>query len=463
MEQQNYTSKIVEHVFNTSFSDIDQSSLLRAKERLIDSLGVMMIGHHVDDVDKVVELYSAMGGAPESSVVTYKRKLPTQNAAFLNSVIMRSYDFEAIDAEAVLSDNKTTPAHISGSTVPCALAVAEIVKCSGKDFLRALILGDNLTARVLNASGFSVHDYFDGNGTANVLGATTGAALLYGLSPEELHAAYSLAINLMSGTMQNVFEKRIAFKLPIAFSAGNGILAAKLAQCAYRPGVIDPIGGPRGYFQLFHSAPEPEKLLFELDNKLIADVVIKPWPACRATHGSINATLDALAGRTLKPEEVSQVKIHVAQGTKSFVGVGFEFGMTKQYEGAFSIDFLVASAILYGHVGPESYKYERMTSEELKAMLSKIEVLGDLEDSYGVNGALAEIELADGSTLSHLTEIAKGDFYRTRLSREGLLDKYYSNVRFGEVISRETADRIVEMIDDLENLDDLSSLIALIQ
>ena len=462
MTQQNITERIVDHAIDTEFSSIDSSAVARAKDRLIDSFGVMMIGRHAEGIEPVVNLLTNDGGAEESTVVTYKRKLPMQNASFINSLIMRSYDFEAIDAEAVVEGEMTTPAHISGTTVPAALAVAEKMKSNGKDLLRALILADDITARALNASGFSVLDSFDSNGTGNVLGATTAAAILLGLSKEELTAAYTVAVNMMSGTMQNVFEKLIMFKFPIALSAKSGIFAAQLAQSGYKPGLIDPIGGARGYFDLYYSEPTPEKILHELGKKFIADVVIKPWPSCRATHGSINATLDALGGRTLSPEDIAGVKVHVSQGMKSFVGEGFEFGMDRQFQGAFSINFLVATTILYGDVRPQYFTPERMTDPKIGALLARIDVLGDQSPIAGPAGCTVEIELVDGTLLSKLSTIARGDYYQTRLSREEILNKYYSNVEFGGFISKKNADAIIEIIDSLESLDDTSKLMDLI-
>jgi 2-methylcitrate dehydratase PrpD len=447
-------------VSGVKFEDFDPATVERAKERLIDSLGVMMIGHRAPDIPSTVEQFFGYGGTQESTVVSTGKKLPMHNAAFFNSLIMRSYDFEAIDAEAVIEGENTVAAHISGSTVPAALAIAEKTGASGKDLLHALIVGDDIAARAANATGFSVHDYFDSNGTVNILGATTTAGLLLGLSPDEIHAAYTLAINFMGGTMQNVFEKKLTFKLPIALSARNSILAAEFAQHKYNPGLSDPLGGPRGFFELFFSNPAPKKFLHKIGEKFVADVIIKPWPACRATHASINATLDALGGKTFKSTEIKRVKIHVTEGIKSFVGVGFEFGMDQQFQGAFSIDFLVATAILRGNVLPEFYEPEKMVDPDIGAILNKLTILSDLPNEKGMHAATVEIELADGTVLAHETSYAKGDYYKTRFTCEELLNKYYSNVDYGAMVSKEIADKMVSTIAKIEEVDNVSELIG---
>lgn len=456
----NYTQTLLDYVYRTNYEDLTPVSIERAKERLIDSFGVIMAGKNALGVESLLDLLKSYGGAQESSVFMYGDKLPMIHAALINSIIMRSYDFEAVDAEA--DDNKTSPAHISGTTVPTALTVGEYKKCSGKELLRTLILADDVTARVVTASGFSVHDNFDNNGTANGFGATLAAGLLLGLTKEEMKEAFALAVSQMSGTMQNVFEKTMAFKVPIALSARNGIFSAQLAKAGYTS-IDDPLAGPRGYFDCFCTVPQPDALFNHLGEKFYADCVIKPWCSCRGTHASINATLNTTGGKCIDSADIDHVVIHTTESNRLFVGVGFEFGMNKQYNGAFSIQYLCATAILHGDVHPSFFTEEMMLDPKMGDLLSKIEVVGDIDAKVNRWGAAVEIYLKDGSVLKGDTKMPKGDYYRTRMTREEILNKYYKNVAFSGSISKETADEIVKIIDDLENVEDISYLIGLLK
>ena len=462
MADQNLTDVFVDYVCDTKFEDLDEVTIERIKCRLIDSFGVTAIGHTSPDTDASVALLQAAGGAEESTVATYGIKIPMSQAAFANSILMRSYDFECIDAEALNDDEANTAAHISGTTVPAALAVAEAKHASGKDLMLALQLGDDVTTRLLCSAGFSVHDNFDGNGTANLLGAAIIAGKLLGLTKEEMKGAFSLAVNQMSGTMQNVFEKKITFKIPIALSARAGVFAAQLATCGFGACLDDPIAGPRGLFECFYNAPTPEKMLTNLGTRFYADAVIKPWPACRATHASIDATLQACAGKTCKADEIEKIEIHVPASTKSFVGQGFKFGMDHSYQGAFSIDFLCATAILRGNVTPQFEQPDCMTDPELGAILDKLEIVGDLDKVNGLSPAECYIKLADGTELKSRVEMAYGDYKQTRMPREEVIEKYYKNIEFSGKVSKENADKIIEVIDHLEDLEDVADLMALI-
>lgn len=459
----NYTDYILDRVYETKYEDLESEAIHRAKARLIDAMGVLSIGATIPDTRATVEMVAASGGKEEASVATFGIKLPMEAAAFLNAIIMRSYDFEPIDAESIEVAGPTTAAHISGTTIPTALVAAEAMHASGKDLLRALILGDDLTARALNASCFSVHDNFDGNGTANLLGSTLIASLLLGLTKEEAKGALAVAINEMSGSMQTVFEKTVIFKFPISASAKNGIFAAKLAQSGYTDCLADPINGKRGFFELYYSNPSPEVMLKDYGKRFIADCVIKPWPSCRATHASVDSVLNALQGRKFEPEQVEAINVHITQGSKNFVGQGFKFGMSKNFQGAFSIDFLVATAVLRGDVRAEFFTPEMMTEERLGKMLEKVNLIPDQPAGTSSFKVDSDIKLTDGSVLEYHTTYPLGDYYRSRMTEEQFFGKYYANIEFGGRVSKENADKIVEMIKDLESVDDIAKLMDLIR
>ena len=204
-------------------------------------------------------------------------------------------------------------------------------------------------------------------------------------------------------------------------------------------------------------------MLKDYGKRFIADCVIKPWPSCRATHASIDSVLNALGGRSFEPEQVESIDVHITQGSKNFVGQGFKFGMDKNFQGAFSIDFLVATAVLRGDVRAEFFTPEMMTEGRLGKMLEKVNLIPDQPAGTSSFKVDSEIKLADGSMLEYHTTYPLGDYYRSRMTEEQFFGKYYANIEFGGRVSKENADAIVKTIQDLENLDDVSKLMDLIR
>ena len=57
-------------------------------------------------------------------------------------------------------------------------------------------------------------------------------------------------MNQLSGTVANIFDQTLAFKLPMAFAARNSIVSAELAQAGFT-GPADAIGGPHGFLDMY--------------------------------------------------------------------------------------------------------------------------------------------------------------------------------------------------------------------
>lgn len=168
-------------------------------------VGCLIAGANASGCGLVKDLLKEWGGKKESTILVHGGKIPADNAAMINSIMARSYDFEPVGP---FVDGRNTPGHISGTTVPTAIAVAEQRGMSGKDILTAIILGDDLASRINAASLFSLDQGWDCVGTANMFGATAIAGRLAGLNERQLVNALGIVVNQLSGTMQTFFDFR---------------------------------------------------------------------------------------------------------------------------------------------------------------------------------------------------------------------------------------------------------------
>ena len=194
------TGELVANVVRTQFDCIDKESVERAKWRLIDVLGCLMAGVNAPGCRETVDLIRKWGGAPESTVLVHGIKAPAYNAALVNSLMIRSFDFEPVEAEAE-SESESSPAHISGTTVPAALTMAERQAASGKELITALIVGDDLASRLGIASGFDFSFGWDNTGTINAFGATAIAGKLLKLNEKQVLNAFGIVVNQLGGTL----------------------------------------------------------------------------------------------------------------------------------------------------------------------------------------------------------------------------------------------------------------------
>lgn len=452
------TETVSSHISGAGFEAFDARTVERAKVRILDSLGNIAAGHRAQGNEALVTLASRWGGTSEATVLVHGLRVPAHNAAMLNAAMMRSYDFEAIGAEG--PGQTQAPAHISGTTIPVALAVAEQMHAGGRDLLTALILGDDLAARLGMAQGFDVYSGQDNTGTINGLGGAAVAGKLRGLDAAALRHAFGIVENQLAGTVANIYDQSPAFKLPMAFAARNAIVSAELAELGFT-GPADAIGGKHGFLDVFGTDAKPEGITSGLGEAFYGDCVIKPWSACRASHPSLDACVRLATAHSIDPEQIEQIRIHVTPRTlRGFVGQDFRPGASPEVSGAFSIRFTAATALMYKTVRPEHLNAAHMNDPRLLRLLDKITLVDSLAPGE-ILTAEVELLMRGGARLHSRVDSPLGDIHANPLSMQEITDKYYANVEFGGRMSRANAERAAEAVDRLEFLEDISTLVTL--
>ncbi|MFJ6419003.1 MmgE/PrpD family protein [Paeniglutamicibacter sp. NPDC091659] len=444
--------RLVQHSLGTTFEDLDPQTVERVKTRLLDTLGAMAAGHGSPDAPAVLRVAAAWGTGNDASVPGTSLRLPAASAAFANAVLARSFDFEPVEADG--PQGSRVAAHISGTTVPVALALAELTGASGAELLTALAIGDDVTARLAVASGFDVYSGADNTGTVNALGATLMAARMLGLDAPTATHALGIAANQLGGTVANIFDAASAFKLPIAFAARTAITSAQLAA-AGMTGANDPLEGKHGYFQMHCTDAKPALAGVGLGQDFYGDTTIKPWSSCRAAHPSLEACIRLVTEHGVEVEQIQNVNIHITERTlNGFVGARFDPAERRVVAGLFSIHFTAAAALLHGTVRPEHLTPEAMGDQRIAALLERITLVGSLPNSQRLT-AEATATLKDGSTRHVRVQHPSGDYASTPLDSIQIRQKFSLNMAFGRPELAERTEMLIEKVSSLELADSL--------
>lgn len=452
----NLTETFIEHALSVSFEDFSPEVLERAHQRLADALGNIAAGTRAQGMDALVRLVSGWGGTPEATVLAGGAKIPAHNAAMVNAALMRSFDFEPVGAEG--PGQRQVPAHITGTTVPVALAVAEAQGATGRDTVTALLVGEDIAARLAFGSGFDVYSGQDNTGTVNGVGAVFIAGLLMGLSADQLRHALGIVINQLAGTVGSIFDGAAAFKLPMAFAARNAIISCEMAL-AGMTGQDDPLSGKFGFLEVFCADPQPEVMVQDLGRVFYADAVIKPWSACRASHPSLDAAVRLVEEHGVSADQVERAVVHVTPRTKAgFVGKSFAPGASPEVSAAFSIHYTVAAALLHGTVRPEFLGPRAASDPRLQDLLERTEIRDSL-DPGEVLTAEVEVFLKDGSTVRQRVDEPRGDIYHASLSREQVLEKFRANLTLGGLRDPQRHEQVLAAVDSLDSAADTHELI----
>ena len=217
------TEKLATHVSAVRFADIPPEAIEKAKDCLLDQIGVELIGSTLE-WNKIAYRYVAdMGGRGESTVINYGDKTPTLDAAFVNATFGQGCELDDVGFAA--------GGHPGAATVPVAFAVCEKYPCTGKDFLAAVVVGWDVMYRLLLAVRPSAGKRgFHSHGIGAPFGAMTTAARLMGLNNGQILHAFGIAGMHSSGTMEYDQTGGEVKRVIAGIAARGGIQAAMLAQ-----------------------------------------------------------------------------------------------------------------------------------------------------------------------------------------------------------------------------------------
>jgi 2-methylcitrate dehydratase PrpD len=450
--------ELVRHVMDTSFQGFDASVLDKARDRIMDVVGCVIAGANAPGCGMLRDLVRDWGGKGEATILAQGDRVPAHNAALVNSVMARSYDFEPAGP---IVGGKSTPAHISGTTIPTAIAIAEARGATGRELLTALILGDDLASRLIAASNLDLDSGFDCTGTANAFGAAAIAARLWGLDEQQMMNAFGIVLNQLAGTFQNIFDGVHSFKLPQGLSAQAGILSAALARRGFT-GVKDPFFGKYGYFALYCRTSEPEVLTRDLGREFCADVTCKPYPCCRSNHAAIDCILGLVACNPIHPEDIDEVVVDVpAKALEFAVGQHFKIREVPQIDAAFSLQYNVANALLRKSVKLEHYTEEFVRDPGIMGIVPKVRLTANMPADKPL-AAHVKIRTKQGKEYDKRVDMPKGNGIFSPLTAAEKREKFFRSVAFSGTVPLERAERALSLIEILEEVEDVGRVIKLL-
>lgn len=449
--------RLAANVVTTRFETFDEALIETTKYRIIDALGCLIGGANDTGNPELAALLTDEGGKEEATILIHGGRVPAGSAALVNCAMARSFDFEPVSP---LVEGVSCPGHISGTTVPTSLSLAEAVNASGREMLTALLIGDDIASRLLAASGFGFTLGWDGTGTVNAFGAAAIAGRLTGLDKLQMRNAFGIVLNQIGSTFQIIWDGTTAFKLPQGLSGRAGILAVRLAKAGWT-GPVDPLFSRFGYYKMFtEGAQKPEALTRELGRAYYADGTIKPYPCCRIPHAAIDSALTLVKQHAIKPDDIKRADLYVAPGGIDHIcGHPFKIGPFPHVNAAFSYQYVVGTALLYGCVKPEHFTEAAIRDRRINQFINKIKLFA--AEDVPLEAARLTLTLKDGRELTEYVEVARGDPRANPLTADDIIAKFWTNVDFGGKISREKASQLLAMLENLEELDSVRRLIPL--
>jgi 2-methylcitrate dehydratase PrpD len=453
------TEKLVANIIDTRFENFNDEDLRYAKNRVIDTVGCLIGGAKDAGNPEIIWLVRDWGGKEEATILIHGGKVPAQNAAMVNSIMARSFDFGAVSATY---EGRSVASHLSETTVMTAISMGEMKNINGKELLCALIVGDDVATRVLLAgSGSGLINGWDRIGPLDPLAAVAIAGRILGLNYKQMKNAFGIALNTLAGSFDVIQDTTTSFKLVNGLSARSGIFSAELARAGWS-GPYDALLGKNGFYHLYAGGcAHPEILTENLGKKYYSDGVFKPYPSCRGTHAAIDCALALVNKFRFESQDIKEVTISIPSNMAgNILALDFKIGDFPHADAIFSNQYNVAIALMKKCVRPEYFTDEAIRDPQVNDFIKKIKLSAELTSS--LEEARVKVTLHDGREFSEETRFARGDGKRNPISKAELLAKFWLNVDYSRTVTRENAQKLLTLLENLEEINNVNELVRLL-
>ena len=431
-----------------SFQSLPQPAVAHAKLAIMDTLGSALAGSDCPSVEAMRRLVLDAGGAPEATLWgRAAEKVPAASAARFNAVLA--------DALAIDESHMATVAHLSGVTVPAAMAVGERVGAAGSDLITAVVLGYEVAGRVGKsvAPGY-FHERGFHNSVVTIFGAATAAAKLLGLDSKLTTHALALAATSAGGLAGSRMTQ--AREYHAGNSAMLGVQAALAAAVGYE-GLETVFEDPEGYHHAFGTGKgRPQGIAESLGEgwEIVTEFAPKFMPGSHGIHTVVEAALNAIDGTSLAPEDIARITV-TGPRWKSAYGL---YQPRDLATASHSIPYFVARAMVAGKIEWDDLATKRIRDPAIQGLQDKVEIVEDSTlDPYDYpGGATVVVTTVEGTALTATVDHAPGTPQRG-FSRLEIEDKYKELAPRAGLSTAQVEDSL-SSLERLEGVPDIRSL-----
>lgn len=446
--------EVAEFLVNRKYEDLPGETTEKVKEYIIDVIGCMVGASRESQAQALLDVMKKEGGNPESSVFSHGFKTSIMNAALINGTMGHIFDFD--------DDHREGTMHPTVVVFPAVFALGEKLKVSGKELMRALILGLEVMIRVGESFlGKSYYQGFHPTGTCGVFGAAAGCGMLLGLNAKRMTYALGLAGSFPSGTQEWSTEGSWQKPLQAGHPAMFGVLSAALAEKGFI-GARTVFEGPNGFIRAhsFRDTFDYGRVTDTLGKKWeMMDTSIKVHACCRFGGPVADCALD-LYRQGVRAKDVKKIVAKVSDFTIRVLCVPPEpkYRPVTHVDAQFSLPYTIAVAICKNRTSPEEFKEDVLGDPEVLGLAGKItwELDPAAEAVYPkAYPATVITTLKDGREVVSHVDYPRGD-PENPVTMEEVIKKF--NSLTAKYFDEKRRSNIVEQLRKLEKIENIAKI-----
>ncbi len=384
------------------YDDIPEPVVRRCEDLLLDWVASALAGKGGPPVETLTNFHLSMGPDNGPSEVLIRRRGSSPLAAAMSNAAASHY----VEQDDLHNASVFHPATV---VFPPALAVAQALGCSGRDFLTACVAGYEVGIRVGQFLGRSHYRTFHTTGTAGSVAAAAAVGRLLGLDATQMQHAFGSAGTQAAGLWEFLRDAADSKQLHTAHAAGTGLTAAYLARDGFT-GAKRIFDGPQGMAAGMSSDAQPEMLRDRLASRwALAETSFKHHASCRHTHPAADALLAVMREHDLRAGDIRKVVVGVHQAAIDVLGP--VTNPQTVHQGKFSMGTVLGLVALHGSADLHDFD-THYRSQPVVAFSDRVEMRLDAEvdEAYPARwvGKL-QVETNDGRELLGRADVPKGD------------------------------------------------------
>ena len=435
--------ELAKFVVSSSFEDLSGRAVDQLKIRVLDALGCAIGAMSAQPVQSVRKLESEFGGLPLSTLIGGGKSSPDR-AAFYNGALVRYLDFN----DSFLAKGETC--HPSDN-IASVLAASEYGDASGKEFLVSLAVAYQVQCRLSEVA--PVRDRGFDHVTQGAYAVAAGISKALGL--DAVKTANALAV---SGTSLNALRVTRTGEL----SNWKGLAYPFMSFCAVHAVFLarEGITGPLEVFEGNKGFMDAVAGRFEIDwsrenLEAVNRTILKKYNAEIHSQTAIECMLAIRKVDGVRAEDVDSINVQIFDVAYKIIGGGEEgekkLVRTKE-EADHSLPYILSAVLIDSTVGPEQYLPQRITRNDVQALLRKVRVYPSKEFSGRFPDAMPceiTVHLKNGKTVTKTVEDYEG--FLTRPMSLAQATEKFSKLT-SKFIDQDQKKRIIDAVTQLEHI-----------
>jgi 2-methylcitrate dehydratase PrpD len=444
------TRLLAQYVVDVTYDTLPAEVVAAATTALIDWVAVAAVGSRTTRQGRAAAAVARAERAnPEATLFNDGSLTSASWAAFANGAASHTIELDDIHLPSIV--------HGGVAMVGAAVAVAEKLKVDGRRLIEALVVGFDVQYRIGEAIAAPHYDLFHSTGTIGTFGATAACAKLLGLTVEQTQWAFGNAGSQAAGLWQYLKVGDDTKVLHPGKACMNGVIAATLASHGFT-GSVDIIEGERGFVATLSSGVDWSRITDRLGTYYkVVENGYKIHACCRHGHVTIDETLRLTLEGDLKPEHVKAVTVKLPTNSSRTID---DPDPPTPYKAKFSVQFMVATAIIHRRVGLEAFTEQRLADPAIRALMSKVRIVEEPKFNEGFPDkwtAEVRIETVDGRQHVGSADMPRGEWVNPVPA--SVIEAKARDL-LGLVIPSEAGAALVARLRRLETVHDVSTLLV---